>query len=702
MEYTKKCNVCGKVFCYTDEDIRKNASNSLMAGLNALGGLASLGGGTIFHTQHFTQQGDRYSDKVVDFNQCPYCHSRDISFCTKEEAAALERKASTPAITINSGASTEALLKRAFMFLEDGDWFSAEAYSEACLDKDPELAEAYLVKLMAELKVKERGALKDQAEPFEDKNNYQKALRFADEQLRTELWGYIEHINDRNENARKSEIYTCATKTMSAANNESAYREAARLFSSISDYRDSSTLAQECSAQAEIARKDSILASGTSRMEHESIPDYEAAVKLFASIPNWKDADKRATICREKIIELKAKEELARKQAEKRAKQGKKAAIIAAPFICAAIAFAIVLFTVIIPNNKYIAAVALLDEGKYEEAIAEFEALKDHKESIAYLTQAKYERGIQLLVSGSELEAYELWKDLGDYKDVQDRLKDFVSYPKDVFEYESYGNTDTEYKYSEAGLLLKKHSRTEDGSEYDDETTTYVYDANGNCIREETVYESKFYDSNLQNYKTNKGQYSTIYSYDLEGRLVQEYYSSSGSSENYFYDITGKCNKIERKDKKGNVTAVETLTYDAQGNVTKTERIGFDKSEEQITNTYSYDEGGRCIEHKRTYKSRYNSGSTSKTIYTYDSAGNCIKEVVTEDGKYAINYTIDRTYNENNKLIRQEKGSNIVEYEYDADGNLYREYYVKDTSKELKAQYLNYSVFYQPRAFFGN
>ena len=78
MEYTKKCNVCGKVFCYTDEDIRENASNSLMAGLNALGGLASLGGGTIFHTQHFTQQGDRYSDKVVTPATLPFAQKRRL------------------------------------------------------------------------------------------------------------------------------------------------------------------------------------------------------------------------------------------------------------------------------------------------------------------------------------------------------------------------------------------------------------------------------------------------------------------------------------------------------------------------------------------------------------------------------------------------------------------------------------------------
>ena len=36
------------------------------------------------------------------------------------------------------------LLKRAFMFLEDGDWKSAEEYCEKVLDIDPENAEAYL------------------------------------------------------------------------------------------------------------------------------------------------------------------------------------------------------------------------------------------------------------------------------------------------------------------------------------------------------------------------------------------------------------------------------------------------------------------------------------------------------------------------------------------------------------------------------
>ena len=49
--------------------------------------------------------------------------------------------------------NTAPLLKRAFMFLEDSDWNSANEYCEKVLDIDPECAEAYLGKLMAELKV---------------------------------------------------------------------------------------------------------------------------------------------------------------------------------------------------------------------------------------------------------------------------------------------------------------------------------------------------------------------------------------------------------------------------------------------------------------------------------------------------------------------------------------------------------------------
>ena len=119
-------------------------------------------------------------------------------------------------------ANTAPLLKRAFMFLEDGDWNSANEYCEKVLDIDPENASAYLGELMAELHVKKQDRLEDQADPFDQSNNYQKAVRFADEKLKTVLAGYIEHINIRNENARLDGIYTRAKNAMSTANTVSA------------------------------------------------------------------------------------------------------------------------------------------------------------------------------------------------------------------------------------------------------------------------------------------------------------------------------------------------------------------------------------------------------------------------------------------------------------------------------------------------
>ncbi len=188
--------------------------------------------------------------------------------------------------TVISGGNdnTAPLLKRAFMFLEDGDWNSANEYCERVLDIDPENASAYLGKLLSELRVRKQEALKDQAEPFDHNNNYQKAVRFADEKLKVALTGYIEHINTRNENTRLDGIYTRAKNAMTAANTESAYKEAAHLFESIDEYQDSAVLAQSCYEKAEIARKDTILSEGKSKMSGEVISNYEYAIKLFESI----------------------------------------------------------------------------------------------------------------------------------------------------------------------------------------------------------------------------------------------------------------------------------------------------------------------------------------------------------------------------------------------------------------------------------
>ncbi len=146
----------------------------------------------------------------------------------------------------NVQVNVEALLERAYMYLEDGEWQSADEYCEKVLDQDPKNSSAYIGKLMAELHCNKQEQLRDEKQSFQCRNNYQKALRFADDELRILLQSYIKHIDARNEEFRKDGIYKRAKDIMSNAMTEIGYKKAALLFESISGYFDSTTLACEC------------------------------------------------------------------------------------------------------------------------------------------------------------------------------------------------------------------------------------------------------------------------------------------------------------------------------------------------------------------------------------------------------------------------------------------------------------------------
>ncbi len=104
-------------------------------------------------------------------------------------------------------------------------------------------------------------------------------------------------------------------------------------------------------------------------MSQNTISSYESAIRMFESIPGWKDADEQIYACKKKIEELKAKQEADRLErerieekhriaAEKAKKKIKKIITITAPIVCVLIVFLILLKTVIIPKQKYNAAVA--------------------------------------------------------------------------------------------------------------------------------------------------------------------------------------------------------------------------------------------------------------------------------------------------------------------------------------------------------
>ncbi len=106
------------------------------------------------------------------------------------------------------GADTGSLLKRAEMFLEDGDFDSANTYAEKVLDIFPECAEAYVVKLCCDLKIKSREELGKLDSPFTENKNYKKIQRFADDNLKKELEGYVAQVEENAIAAQQAVLET--------------------------------------------------------------------------------------------------------------------------------------------------------------------------------------------------------------------------------------------------------------------------------------------------------------------------------------------------------------------------------------------------------------------------------------------------------------------------------------------------------------
>lgn len=86
-ERRMRCNVCGHIFCYTYDDIKSNNTQSILAGLSALGSLASVAVGSRYDMYEQSKNMDRQSAKVKDFSRCPHCNSTNIQEMDQAELA---------------------------------------------------------------------------------------------------------------------------------------------------------------------------------------------------------------------------------------------------------------------------------------------------------------------------------------------------------------------------------------------------------------------------------------------------------------------------------------------------------------------------------------------------------------------------------------------------------------------------------------
>lgn len=206
-------------------------------------------------------------------------------------------KQETVVVQSEGNSNITALLKRAKMALEDGEFAKADDFCEQVLNQDAENAEAYLYKLYAEFKICNRDKLRTRdknADIIKNSKNFAKACKFGKQ---AEL---DEDINEI--------LYNQAAREEEKAHSEEDYKSAAKCFREIAGYKDSVARVKNCIEKGKECAYQIAEKAFASANNEEA---YNRTADLYRHVSGYKDADEKA----EKAIE--AGKECAYQLAEK-------------------------------------------------------------------------------------------------------------------------------------------------------------------------------------------------------------------------------------------------------------------------------------------------------------------------------------------------------------------------------------------------
>ena len=256
------------------------------------------------------------------------------------EAGAPKATARETVVASSVEVNTAPLLKRASMFLEDGDWDKADEYYEKVLDIDPENARAYLGKLLVEFRAKSFKDLinnrvtSDNIIELKDNNNYKKAVMFGDQNITDELNELLyQRASDELKDAeseyecnRAAELfdliigykdaaamkeacferidditYTRGINALDDAKSEDDCNRAAELFDLIIDYKDAAAMKEACFQKAKSITYDRAIRK---MKEAETPEDLKAAANLFDSVIDYGNSAEKKESCYEEIYSI--------------------------------------------------------------------------------------------------------------------------------------------------------------------------------------------------------------------------------------------------------------------------------------------------------------------------------------------------------------------------------------------------------------
>ncbi len=189
--------------------------------------------------------------------------------------------------------SIAPLLRRAFMFLEDGEFDSANEYCERVLDAEPENAEAYLGKLLVDLKLTHRDALAETQELFTSNSNYKRIMLYGDDNIKAEVSGYLDSMCRH--------IYEEAQVAMDQ-NTVEHYGKAVVLLKQIPEYFDSKDLIEKCKIESDLLEKEAAYNQALGLIATNSAMERERAVLILKELADYKDAPDIISDCKKQDV----------------------------------------------------------------------------------------------------------------------------------------------------------------------------------------------------------------------------------------------------------------------------------------------------------------------------------------------------------------------------------------------------------------
>lgn len=234
----------------------------------------------------------------------------------------------------------ESLLQRAHLFLEDCNWSQADQYSEKILDMDPQNTQAYMIKLMAELRITSEEQFCNATRPLEEYDSFKKAVRFADEEYKARLMEYNDTLFELLEKRRQEKICQDACTVLEGEPSLQLLQITIQELESIGNYKDAASLAQQCRERAEAQRKQESYQLACRHLREGSIQSLRKAIELFRTIPDYEDA----AIQMQQGIEKLKRLELSRNEVRDEAYIKKRNIMIVAGIVAAAFLLLIEIF----------------------------------------------------------------------------------------------------------------------------------------------------------------------------------------------------------------------------------------------------------------------------------------------------------------------------------------------------------------------